>query len=487
MTPTAERLLICRASRTKKGFVVLALLLSLPCAFTHASYGIYVGKNCSTDGIVFLAGYGDEPSSHWLEIVPRRRHPSGTTIKVGVTDQARYPGEMIDIPQVAETAKYITTNYSYYAGFPGPLTNGGMNEHGVAARDIWSPSRDELREMTPKPQRGPNYSDLARIVMERAKSAREAVEIVGELIGKYGFSTYGGNSHLFADPDEGWVVINFAGGKGLWVAERLGADDIRVSRPGYIGEIPLDYQDNPDYMGSPNLISFAVDQGWYNPKSGQPFNVNKIYGDGKMRYPAVRIIEERLGKLKGRITLQDVIAVVRAPEVTHDSNGYGQVAPLRKDVHRELRTLWVTTTTPAVAPFIPYRIGVGRVPPEYGKHRYLTHGEATRFIDPSQRSVESTRSAFRASKRLFYLAEEHRDKFLPEITEALEAFEARLIAQQASVERTALKLYEADEPELARKYLTYYINTEAMSGLRLVEALVASIEARTNALFGIRR
>ena len=33
-------------------------------------------------------------------------------------------------------------NYSAFAGFPAPLTNGGLNEHHVAARDIWSPSRE---------------------------------------------------------------------------------------------------------------------------------------------------------------------------------------------------------------------------------------------------------------------------------------------------------------------------------------------------------
>jgi dipeptidase len=90
--------------------------------------------------------------------------------------------------------------------------------------------------MTPKPQRGLNYSDLSKIVMERARTAREAVEIVGDLINKYGYATYGGNSHLFADADEGWVLIEFAGGRGLWVAQRLGPNDIRVSRPGYIEE-----------------------------------------------------------------------------------------------------------------------------------------------------------------------------------------------------------------------------------------------------------
>ena len=466
---------------------IYATLTLLDANSGFASYGIYVGKNLTADGSVFLGGYGDEPSSHWLEIVARRKHPSGAVVKVGATKEARYPGELIEIPQVGQTAKYITMDYSAFAGFPAPLTNGGLNEYHVAARDIWSPSRDELRKMTPNPQRGPHYSDLARIVMERAKTARQAVEIVGKLIDEYGFSTYGGNSHLFADVNEGWIVINFAGGKGLWVAERLGPDDIRVSRPGYIGEIPLDYQNSDDYMGSANLVSFAVEQGWYDPKAGKPFNINKIYGDGKMRYDAVKMMEERLSKLKGKVTLKDMIAAVRTPELTRDSAGYGQVAHLRSGTHQELGVLWVAATSPLTAPFIPYYIGTQDVPSEYKRHRYLTENEASKFVDPNTRGIESTRYAFRSFKRLFYLTKEHPDKYQAEVTGALQAFEAQLIARQQTVERTAAKLYEADEAELARSYLTYYCGNEAMRGLRLGEALAESIEARTKVIDGIRQ
>jgi len=465
---------------------MMAAALVLAGSSAWASYGIYAGKNLTADGSVFLAGYGDEPSSHWLESVPARGWPAGAVIKAGVTATATYPGELIEVPQVRRTAKYITMNYSSYAGFPAPLTNGGLNEHHVAARDIWSPSREELRKMTPNPQRGLNYSDLSRIVMERARTAREAVEIVGGLINRYGYATYGGNSHLFADRDEGWILIEFAGGKGLWAAERLGPDDVRVSRPGYIGEIPFDYASHPDYRGSPNLISFAVEQGWYDPKSGRPFNVNAAYGDGKMRHAAVVMIEERLRKLAGKITLEDMIAAVRTTEVTRDSAGYGQVAHLRKAPHPELGVLWVAGATSVTAPFIPFHLGVTGAPPEYSRHRYLTEGEAGRFMDPAWQGVESTQYAFSVYKRLFYLVSEHRDQFLPEVTGALSAFEATLAAAQPGVERTALKLFEAGEPGLARDYLTYYSNTEAMNGLRLAEALAASIEARTKVKFGIR-
>jgi dipeptidase len=449
-----------------------------------ASYAVYVGKNLTADGSVFLAGYGDEPSSHWLEIVPRMTHKPGTTMTVGVTAAATYPGELMQIPQAETTFRFLTMNYSAFAGFPAPLTNGGLNEHLVAARDVWSPSRDELRKMTPKPQRGPSYSDLSRIAMQRARTAREAVEIVGGLIDKYGYSTYGGNSHLFADADEGWVFINFAGGQGLWVAERLGPDAIRVSRPGYIGVVPKNFREHPDFRGSENLISFAVQQGWYDPASGEPFHVGKIYGQAE-KAPAVDLIEKRLAGRAGKIALKDMMEVVRTTEVTRDSAGYGQVAHLKKGQRAELGTLWVAATTPVAAPFIPYRLGATDVPPEFKQHRYLTAGEAEKFIGDNL-GLESTKSAFAVFKRLFYLTSAHQDRFLPEVNEALVAFEARLIAEQETVEKTALALYEAGHDGLAAKYLTYYSSTEALNGLRLGEDLAASLEARTKILFGIR-
>ncbi len=51
-------------------------------------------------------------------------------------------------------------------------------------------------------------------MLERARTAREGVELIGSLIASHGEATYGGNSHLIADADEGWVVIEFAGGRG---------------------------------------------------------------------------------------------------------------------------------------------------------------------------------------------------------------------------------------------------------------------------------
>jgi len=477
-------------TKTRSWILGAMLVLSGIPFEAYASYAIYVGKHLTADGATLLGGTGDEPSSHWLEIVPRKRFPQGARIRVGVDARANFPGEFIDIPQVPETARYITMNYTEYEGFPAPITNGGLNEFGVAARDVWSYSRQELQDMTPKPQHGVNYSDVSRIVMERAHSAREAVAIAGDLIDRYGSATYGGNSHFFADADEGWVFIDFAGGKGLWIAQRVGPDEIRMSYPGYILDIPLDFSKHPDrFRGSANFISFAVSQGWYDPRSGKPFNVNEVYQSGKGRAPAVRVIEERLRQrvASGKLTLREFMDTVRDPLVSGDQSGYGQVASLRSGVEpSDKQLLWVAATGAVTTPFVPYWIGVQAVPPEYGKHRYLSSRESEGFVTRDFQIQEASQFAFLTFKRLMYYTCDKPDKFLPEVREALAAFENESIRAIAVVEARADQLYAAGAREMAQEELTAYSQRRALEALRLGEALLGSIEARHRLLYGYR-
>ena len=462
-------------------FLAIALLLV---ADAYASYAIYVGKNLTADGSVFIGGSGDEVSSHWLEVVPARDHPVGATITVGVTPEANMPGNFIRIPQVRHTYRYLTMNYSEYEGFPPPLTNGGLNENNVAGRDVWSPSRPELVAMTPNPQSGPQYSDLSRIAMERARTAKAAAEITGALIDQHGYSTYGGNSHMFADENEGWVLLNFAGGQGLWIAERLGPDDVRMSYPGYIHDIPLNFQNSEDFMGSANFISFAVEQGWFDPDGDEPFNVTKIYGVDEERYP--RSDMERELRAAAPIDLRGMMNAVRDSRISKDSTGYGQVAQLQDHGRSDMNLLWVAPTGSVTAPFIPYRIGTQKIAPQFGKHRYLTKGEATRFVTPDWQIREATEFAARTFKRLMYYTCDHPEMFLPEVNAALTAFENQLIAEQSTVVETAETLFAGGKNELAFQYLTEYSSQKGADGLQLGRALLGSIEARTEVLFGLR-
>ena len=408
------------------------------------------------------------------------------------------PGVRSHIPQVARTARHLRVSYSYYKGVPAPITNGGLNEHGVAVRDVWSTSSDRLNAMTPADQQGPNYSDLARIVLERATTARHGVELIGELIATYGYSTYGGNSHFIADEHEGWVVIEFAGGQGLWVAERIGPDQVRVSRPGYIEDFPLNFAENDHFMGAPHLISFAIEQGWYDPDAGQGFNINQIYGDGRGRWDGVTFIEDEMARRAARperIGLTDLFWAVRTPKLTGDTAGYGQVVPLGPFAWAGCRHLWHTQTAAAAAPFVPVYLGTVSLPEEYGMHRYLTVNEAGKFVDGARKpqahsavsqGIESTRSAFRVFKRLLYLIMERHEAFLPEVTPLFEAAEAGLMADQAWVLAAASRLYQSEESAAAEQLLTYVTHTELNRALSMAETLCATLELKTRLLYGIR-
>ncbi|MGD2069264.1 MAG: C69 family dipeptidase [Gemmatimonadota bacterium] len=459
------------------------------------SIAIYVGRDLTVDRSVLLGGFGHEPSSHWYEITPRRTFSEGTTVEVGITEDARIPGRRFRIPQARGTWRYVTTNYSEFAGFPPPLTNGGLNEHGVAARDVWSPSRQELRDMTPRPQRGLSYSDLSRIVMERATSAREAVEIVGALIEEHGYATYGGNSHLFADAEEGWVLIDYAGGRGLWAAERLRPDEVRVLYPGHIREFPVDFEDDPGHMGSDNLVSFAVERGWWDPGSGEPFDLHRVYGQpfpsapGQddphelFRYPP--LLQGQIAAM-APLGVADMMALVRDPRWSNDGSGYGQVAHLRADVPGELATLWMAVTGAVASPFVPVRPAVLDVPPEYKQHRYMTKAADSDFLDAAYAPLEATRSAFRVHKRLLYHTCEHPEVFLRPVTADLEAFEARLLSEQPDLERRARALREAGRSDSARDLVTRYTEARLLEALELGETLVERVEAETRERFGLR-
>jgi dipeptidase len=470
-------------------------------AFPEKSIAVYIGKNLTENGHPFLGGFGHEPSSHWVDIVPRKRHPAGSTIEVGATAEANIPGELTRIPQVPETARYITSNYSEFAGFPAPLTNGGLNEYGVAARDVWSPSRTELVQQTPTPQRGPSYSDLSRIAMERAHTAREAVEIVGGLINQYGYTTYGGNSHLFADANEGWVFIEYAGGKGLWAAQRLGPDEVRVSYPGYIGAFPTTPGGDANHLSSPNLVTYAVERGWWRPNSGQPFDLQAVYGtpfpgapfevgdrisrEDKAPYRHPPSLEAEFRKL-APVKLQDVMRIVRDPRWADDRAGYGHVAELDPSVpDPELATLWVAVTSAVTAPYLPLHIGTQSIPPEYRQHRYLTHNAAREYLDPQFAEQEATEYATQTYKRLLYATCARPRKYLESVTRAFEGFEADILGKLGDVRRRAAEAYASGARSEAQRILTSASDGWAADGLALGSYLLAKQLAQSKAEGGI--
>ena len=155
------------------------------------------------------------------------------------------------------------------------------------------------------------------------------------------------------------------------------------------------------------------------------------------------------------------------------------------DTPGEMGVLWMSITGAVASPFVPLRVGVDDVPPEYKQHRYMTKAADWAFLDTDYAPLEATRSAFRVHKRLLYYTCAHPEVFLDPVTATLEAFEARELAEQTDLERRAAALYAAGSPDSARALITSYSRDRLMAGLALGEALVEQVERTTVARFGI--
>ncbi len=452
---------------------------------TFASYAFYVGKSLTADGSVLVGGTGEEVSSHWLQIFAAKDHPANATITVGATKDASMPGQLMNISQVPHTFRYLSMEYSNFEGFPAPLTNGGVNEKGVTVRDVWAPNRDELIAMTPNPQLGLTYSDLARVILERASTAREGVELIGKMIEEYGYTDYGGNSHLIADHNEGWVVWEMSGGQKLWAAERLGDDDVRVLYPGYIEDFPVNFADSSDYAGSLHLISFAAEHGWWTPSSGEPFNIFKVYGvqgedrkarDGGFKYMSQASLENATLAMIP-VTEKDLMERVRDYRISDDQAGYGQVVSLRADLDPDLIRIWVAPTGSVTAPFIPWWLGVKGIPPEYGQHRYLSKNAGSTFLNSDFQWQEATYFAGRIFKQVLYYTCSDASTFLPVVQKMLRGLENASFEDMVWIERSVQTLIDEGQRKDALQLLTFYSHSQAEKALALGKTIVDSLEA----------
>jgi len=175
------------------------------------------------------------------------------------------------IPQVAHTYAYFDANY------------GIMNEHQLTIGEC-----TDLAKVHPEPEPGKRIfysSELSRVALERTKTSREAVKLMGGLIETYGY--YGtGETLLVGDPNEGWVMemagCDMDGSGGVWVAQRVPDDKIFVAANQFrIREID---PNSPDIMFSKNIFEIAEKKGWWKPSDGK-LDFAKVYGDGEFHHP----------------------------------------------------------------------------------------------------------------------------------------------------------------------------------------------------------
>lgn len=212
-----------------------------------ACTNLIAGKKATTDGSVFITYAADSHNMYGtLSHTPAADHPKGSMRKVIDWETGKPLGE---IPQVEHTYNVV----------------GNMNEHQVAIGETTWGGRHELADTTG--QSIIDYGSLIQIALERSKTAREAIDVMTDLVKRYGYASEG-ESFSIADKNEVWVLEMIGKGaeKGaVWIAVRIPDDAIS----GHANEPRIrkvDYKDRENVRYSPDLFKFARKRGYFNGK-----------------------------------------------------------------------------------------------------------------------------------------------------------------------------------------------------------------------------
>ena len=234
-------------------FLMSVMILLFNIASSEACTNILVTKGASKDGSVMITYSCDGEFVPHPQIIPAADHKAGDSLTFHLGDK------IVKIPQPPHTYKVV----------------GLMNEHQLVIGETTFSGRMELVN----PQGLFHYWTLMRLALQRAKTAREAIKVITDLVARYGYRS-SGETFSIADPKEAWILEMIGpgpGGKGAeWVARRIPDGYISChANKARIGTFPL--HDPQNCLYSKNVISFAIEKGYYDPKSGEPFRFNEAY------------------------------------------------------------------------------------------------------------------------------------------------------------------------------------------------------------------
>lgn len=237
--------------------IVTAFLLFGMNADLFACTNFLVTKGASKDGSTMISYSADaggfmEP----LFYLPAAKHSAGSMLDVYDWDTGKYLGK---IKQVSETYQVI----------------GNMNEYQVAIGETTFGGLDQLKDTTAIM----DYGSLIRIALQRAKTAREAIRVITDLVKEYGYYS-SGESFSIADPEEVWMLEMITKGpfeKGaVWVAVKIPDGYVAAhANQARIRQFPMNDPEN--FMFSPDVITFAEKHGFYDSKKMGAFSFADVY------------------------------------------------------------------------------------------------------------------------------------------------------------------------------------------------------------------
>lgn len=168
-------------------------------------------------------------------------------------------------------------------------TLGNSNEHSLFITETTFGGRPELED----PNGGIDYGSLIYITLQRAKTAREAINIIAELANTYGYCS-SGESFSLIDIEEAWIMELIGKGpedKGIvWVARRI--PDGYVSAHANQARITtFPWNDPENCLYAKDVADVARKFGWFEGKN-EDFSFAEAYAPAD--FSALRGCEARV-------------------------------------------------------------------------------------------------------------------------------------------------------------------------------------------------
>ena len=252
---------------------MLVTLSSLACT------NFIISKGASADGSVMITYAADSHTLYGeLYYKPAADYPAGTMMDVYEWDTGKLLGKI----------KQATHTYSVV---------GNMNEHQVAIGETTYGGRPELQE---QPGATVDYGSCMYIALQRAKTAREAIKVIGDLVAEYGYASEG-ESMSISDANEAWIFEIIGKGKdekgAVWVAMRI--PDGYVSGHANQARITTFPTNDPNNcLYAPDVITFARAKGFFKGND-KDFSFSDTYNP--VTFSGSRFCEARVWAMFNRI------------------------------------------------------------------------------------------------------------------------------------------------------------------------------------------
>ena len=288
---------------TFKVVIAVMAILMLPIQAVQACCGFIFGRQLTADGSTMFGRTEDYPyypngGKHNKNYVV----VEGKNYKEG--DQIVDESNGFTYPHAANEMKYTAA----YDSARGDGSNGAFGEHGFNEAGVSMTStvtaipNKKVLAKDPLKADGLPEAAMLDVILPRAKTAREAIELLAKVIEEKGSAE--GNTVVVADQKETWYMEILSGHQ--YVAVKVPEDKYAVfANTYYLGHVDLNDKEN--VIASKDVEKVAQEAGNYKTDKDGNFHIAKSYGpekyaegDRSRTYAGITLLDP-----KSKITYED--------------------------------------------------------------------------------------------------------------------------------------------------------------------------------------